>query len=108
MPKVHPSRLPAARVGAGGLLVVRCSSGQDIQHFAVSPTGALSDRTAGTTGMTGFNQPLDLPLPRPPHRVSPMWTERSRCGGWGSGTRRRARSPPRPAAPVRAREAGTS
>lgn len=44
----------------GKLLVVRYSSGQDIQHFDVSPTGQLSNRTTGTPGMTGFNQPLDL------------------------------------------------
>ncbi|QFZ17921.1 Ig-like domain-containing protein [Saccharothrix syringae] len=44
----------------GRLLVVRYSSGQDIQYFDVGPTGALSNRTTGTPGMTGFNQPLDI------------------------------------------------
>ncbi|WP_367130037.1 Ig-like domain-containing protein [Saccharothrix sp. HUAS TT1] len=44
----------------GRLLVVRYSSGQDVQHFDVAPTGALSNRTTGTTGLTGFNQPLDI------------------------------------------------
>ncbi|GAB2976811.1 Ig-like domain-containing protein [Saccharothrix stipae] len=44
----------------GRLLVVRYSSGQDIQFFDVGPTGALSNRTTGATGMTGFNQPLDI------------------------------------------------
>ncbi|MEU4743638.1 Ig-like domain-containing protein, partial [Actinosynnema sp. NPDC023658] len=44
----------------GKLLVVRYSSGQDVQYFDVGPTGALSGRTTGTTGLTGFNQPLDI------------------------------------------------
>ncbi|MFT7838705.1 Ig-like domain-containing protein [Saccharothrix sp. BKS2] len=44
----------------GRLLVVRYSSGQDIQFFDVAASGALSNRTTGATGMTGFNQPLDL------------------------------------------------
>ncbi|MEU8819055.1 Ig-like domain-containing protein [Actinoplanes sp. NPDC048796] len=44
----------------GKLLVVRYSSGQDIETFDVSPAGALSNRTTGITGFTGFSQPLDL------------------------------------------------
>ncbi|MEU4805393.1 Ig-like domain-containing protein [Actinosynnema sp. NPDC023587] len=44
----------------GRLLVVRYSSGQDVQSFAVAPGGALSDRTTGITGLTGFTQPLDV------------------------------------------------
>ncbi|CCH30852.1 Ig-like domain-containing protein [Actinosynnema sp. NPDC047251] len=44
----------------GKLLVVRYSSGQDIQTFDVAPGGALSNRTTGITGLTGFNQPLDV------------------------------------------------
>ena len=44
----------------GKLLVVRYSSGQDVQYFDVGPTGALSGRTTGTTGLTGFTQPLDI------------------------------------------------
>jgi hypothetical protein len=44
----------------GKLLVVRYSSGQDIETFDVAASGALSNRTTGITGFTGFNQPLDL------------------------------------------------
>ncbi len=44
----------------GKLLVVRYSSGQDIETFDVAANGALSNRTTGLTGLTGFNQPLDL------------------------------------------------
>ncbi|WP_203781112.1 Ig-like domain-containing protein [Paractinoplanes rishiriensis] len=44
----------------GKLLVVRYSNGQDIETFDVSPTGALSNRTTGRTGLTGFSQPLDV------------------------------------------------
>ncbi|MEU5878698.1 Ig-like domain-containing protein [Spirillospora sp. NPDC047279] len=44
----------------GKLLVVRYSNGQDIETFDVSPTGALSNRTTGITGLTGFQQPLDV------------------------------------------------
>jgi hypothetical protein len=44
----------------GKLLVVRYSSGQDIETFDVAASGALSNRTTGLTGMTGFSQPLDL------------------------------------------------
>jgi glucose/arabinose dehydrogenase len=44
----------------GKLLVVRYSSGQDVQMFDVAPGGALSNRTTGTPGLTGFNQPLDV------------------------------------------------
>lgn len=36
------------------------SSGQDIETFDVAASGALSNRTTGITGFTGFNQPLDL------------------------------------------------
>jgi Bacterial Ig-like domain len=42
------------------LLVVRYSDGQDIETFNVASTGALSDRTTGTIGFTGFQSPLDL------------------------------------------------
>lgn len=44
----------------GRLLVVRYSSGQDVQYFDVAANGALSGRTTGATGLTGFNQPLDI------------------------------------------------
>ncbi|GAA2595281.1 hypothetical protein GCM10010435_87880 [Winogradskya consettensis] len=44
----------------GKLLVVRYSSGQDIETFDVAPSGALSNRTTGITGFTGFSQPLDI------------------------------------------------
>jgi hypothetical protein len=44
----------------GKLLVVRYSNGQDIETFDVSPSGALSNRTTGLTGLTGFSQPLDV------------------------------------------------
>jgi hypothetical protein len=44
----------------GKLLVVRYSAGQDIETFDVSPSGALSGRTTGITGFTGFSQPLDV------------------------------------------------
>ncbi|MFC3736311.1 Ig-like domain-containing protein [Paractinoplanes deccanensis] len=44
----------------GKLLVVRYSAGQDIETFDVSASGALSNRTTGITGFTGFSQPLDL------------------------------------------------
>ena len=44
----------------GKLLVVRYSSGQDIETFDVAATGALSNRTTGITGFTGFSQPLDV------------------------------------------------
>ncbi|MFC7535652.1 Ig-like domain-containing protein [Actinoplanes sp. GCM10030250] len=44
----------------GKLLVVRYSSGQDIQTFDVAPSGALSNRVTGLTGLTGFSQPLDV------------------------------------------------
>ncbi len=44
----------------GKLLVVRYSSGQDIQTFDVAADGTLSNRTTGITGLTGFNQPLDV------------------------------------------------
>ncbi|MEU4422468.1 Ig-like domain-containing protein [Actinoplanes sp. NPDC024001] len=44
----------------GKLLVVRYSSGQDIQTFDVAASGALSNRTTGITGLTGFSQPLDV------------------------------------------------
>ncbi|MGM1061481.1 Ig-like domain-containing protein [Saccharothrix sp. Mg75] len=44
----------------GKLLMVRYSSGQDVQYFDVAANGVLSNRTTGTTGMTGFNQPLDI------------------------------------------------
>ena len=42
------------------LLVVRYSDGQDIETFDVAATGALSHRTTGITGFTGFSQPLDV------------------------------------------------
>jgi hypothetical protein len=44
----------------GKLLVVRYSAGQDIETFDVAPSGALSNRTTGITGFTGFSQPLDV------------------------------------------------
>ncbi|MFI7603065.1 Ig-like domain-containing protein [Actinoplanes sp. NPDC049681] len=44
----------------GRLLVVRYSSGQDIETFDVAANGVLSNRTTGITGFTGFSQPLDL------------------------------------------------
>jgi hypothetical protein len=44
----------------GKILIVRYSSGQDIETFDVAASGALSNRTTGITGFTGFNQPLDL------------------------------------------------
>ncbi|MBG0568847.1 Ig-like domain-containing protein [Actinoplanes aureus] len=45
---------------AGKLLVVRYSAGQDIQTFDVAASGALSNRTTGLPGLTGFSQPLDV------------------------------------------------
>jgi Bacterial Ig-like domain len=44
----------------GKLLVVRYSNGQDIETFDVAADGRLSNRTAGISGLTGFQQPLDL------------------------------------------------
>ncbi|MGW0811131.1 Ig-like domain-containing protein [Nonomuraea sp. NPDC002799] len=44
----------------GKLMIVRYSAGQDIMTFDVAPGGALSNRTTGIAGMTGFAQPLDL------------------------------------------------
>ncbi|MFJ6700699.1 Ig-like domain-containing protein [Streptomyces sp. NPDC091272] len=44
----------------GKLLVVRYSSGQDIEVFGVDPQGKLSAPTTGTPGFTGFQQPLDV------------------------------------------------
>ncbi|MGX6607209.1 Ig-like domain-containing protein [Micromonosporaceae bacterium Da 78-11] len=44
----------------GKLLVVRYSAGQDIETFDVAPGGALTNRTTGLTGLTGFSQPLDV------------------------------------------------
>jgi glucose/arabinose dehydrogenase len=44
----------------GKLLVVRYSSGQDIETFDVAANGTLSNRTTGITGFTGFSQPLDV------------------------------------------------
>ncbi|MDR7275521.1 Ig-like domain-containing protein [Catenuloplanes atrovinosus] len=44
----------------GKLLVVRYSSGQDIQTFDVAANGTLSNRTTGLPGLTGFSQPLDV------------------------------------------------
>ena len=44
----------------GKLLVVRYSDGQDIETFDVAASGALSNRTTGITGFTGFSQPLDV------------------------------------------------
>ncbi|GAB7045610.1 Ig-like domain-containing protein [Catenuloplanes indicus] len=44
----------------GKLLVVRYSSGQDIQTFDVAADGTLSNRTTGIAGLTGFSQPLDV------------------------------------------------
>ncbi|GAA2635538.1 Ig-like domain-containing protein [Paractinoplanes durhamensis] len=44
----------------GKLLVVRYSAGQDIETFDVAASGALSNRTVGITGFTGFSQPLDV------------------------------------------------
>jgi hypothetical protein len=45
---------------AGRLLVVRYSSGQDIETFDVAANGVLSNRTTGIPGFTGFSQPLDV------------------------------------------------
>ncbi|MDX6211179.1 MAG: large repetitive protein, partial [Frankiales bacterium] len=42
------------------LLVVRYSNGQDIETFDVAPSGALSNRTVGIKGFTGFQTPLDV------------------------------------------------
>ncbi|WP_262847553.1 choice-of-anchor D domain-containing protein [Mumia quercus] len=44
----------------GKLLYVRYSQGQDIVTFDVAANGTLSNRKVGTTGLTGFNQPLDV------------------------------------------------
>ncbi|XVU28261.1 Ig-like domain-containing protein [Actinoplanes sp. CA-054009] len=44
----------------GKLLVVRYSAGQDIETFDVAANGALTNRTVGITGFTGFSQPLDI------------------------------------------------
>lgn len=44
----------------GKLMVVRYSLGQDIETFDVAADGRLSNRTTGTTGLTGFAQPLAL------------------------------------------------
>jgi hypothetical protein len=44
----------------GKLLVVRYSSGQDIETFDVAANGTLGNRTTGITGLTAFNQPLDV------------------------------------------------
>jgi glucose/arabinose dehydrogenase len=44
----------------GKLLIVRYSSGQDIETFDVADNGALSNRTTGITGFTGFSQPIDV------------------------------------------------
>ncbi|AGZ43442.1 Ig-like domain-containing protein [Actinoplanes friuliensis] len=44
----------------GKLLVVRYSAGQDIETFDVAANGALSNRTTGLSGLTGFSQPLDV------------------------------------------------
>ncbi|MFI7385582.1 Ig-like domain-containing protein [Streptomyces sp. NPDC049813] len=44
----------------GRLLVVRYSSGQDIEVFGVDAQGKLSAPTTGITGFTGFQQPLDV------------------------------------------------
>ncbi|TNC32283.1 choice-of-anchor D domain-containing protein, partial [Mumia zhuanghuii] len=44
----------------GKLLYVRYSQGQDIVTFDVAADGGLSNRKVGTTGLTGFNQPLDV------------------------------------------------
>ncbi|GGV72310.1 hypothetical protein GCM10010277_85010 [Streptomyces longisporoflavus] len=44
----------------GKLLVVRYSSGQDIEVFGVDAQGKLSAPTTGITGFTGFQQPLDV------------------------------------------------
>ncbi|MEU4242453.1 Ig-like domain-containing protein [Actinoplanes sp. NPDC026619] len=44
----------------GKLLVVRYSDGQDIETFDVVASGALTNRTTGITGLTGFSQPLDV------------------------------------------------
>ncbi|MFJ9038510.1 Ig-like domain-containing protein [Streptomyces sp. NPDC102406] len=44
----------------GKLLVVRYSSGQDIEVFGVDAQGGLSAPTVGITGFTGFQQPLDV------------------------------------------------
>jgi hypothetical protein len=44
----------------GKLLVVRYSDGQDIEPSDVATSGALSHRTTGITGFTGFSAPLDV------------------------------------------------
>ncbi|MFE6337217.1 Ig-like domain-containing protein [Streptomyces sp. NPDC057798] len=44
----------------GSLLVVRYSSGQDIEVFGADAQGRLSAPTRGITGFTGFQQPLDV------------------------------------------------
>ncbi len=44
----------------GKLMVVRYSTGEDIETFDVAADGALSNRTTGTPGLTGFDQPLAL------------------------------------------------
>ncbi|MFI0237974.1 Ig-like domain-containing protein [Streptomyces sp. NPDC016845] len=44
----------------GKLLVVRYSSGQDIEVFGVDAQGGLAAPTTGITGFTGFQQPLDI------------------------------------------------
>ncbi|WP_206314219.1 Ig-like domain-containing protein [Streptomyces coryli] len=44
----------------GKLLVVRYSSGQDIEVFTADAGGSLSPPTTGITGFTGFQQPLDI------------------------------------------------
>ena len=44
----------------GNLLVVRYSSGLDIESFQVAAGGALSNRTYGITGLSGLDQPLAL------------------------------------------------
>ena len=42
------------------LLVVRYSNGQDIETFDAADSGALSNRTVGIKGFTGFQSPLDV------------------------------------------------
>ena len=44
----------------GKLVVVRYSSGQDLETFDVASGGALSNRTTGIPGFTNFSQPLDV------------------------------------------------
>jgi hypothetical protein len=39
---------------------VRYSSSQDIETFDVAANGTLGNRTTGITGLTAFNQPLDV------------------------------------------------